>query len=67
MSTKNYPHAGITCTECKSTEVLYDSFHDITYCEKCGTVIIDNQFSSIVQYIRLEKSKESYIRSLWKK
>jgi transcription initiation factor TFIIIB Brf1 subunit/transcription initiation factor TFIIB len=67
MSIKNYPHTDIVCPECKSTEVLYDPFHNITYCEKCGTVIIDNTFSSIPDEIQVTLDKVKLIRSLWRR
>ena len=67
MKVKNYPHVDTVCPECKKDMVLHDPRHNITYCEHCGLVIIDNTFTSIITYIDKEIYKEHHIRSLWKK
>ena len=67
MSQKNYPHIRITCPECKSKEILYDNFHDETFCEKCGLIIKDNTLFSIPKAIIKSQQKEKFIRSLWYK
>ena len=65
---KNYPHTRVTCPECKTpNRVVYDSFHDETYCLDCGRVILDNTLVSIPREIQRAQREEKLIRSLWHK
>lgn len=53
-----------TCPECKSDKILYDIFHDETFCNHCGLILQDNTRYLITDAIHEEKTKEKQLRKL---
>lgn len=67
MSEYNHKHIQTTCPECKSDEILVDSFHQETYCTHCGLILKDNTIFKITLAIEKEEKKLKFIRDLWRK
>lgn len=55
------------CTECKSDKVYHDPIHNITFCNNCGLILIDNtKRTYVTEVIRETREKESRLRKcLW--
>ena len=61
----NYKHIQTVCPECKNTETIYyDSFHDETFCNKCGRILKDNSIFLITTALQEDHNKERGIRKL---
>ena len=64
----NHRHNRQYCPYCKTNKyTVEDHFHGETYCQKCGTVIIDNTLPRVTLILREERRKEMFIRNLWKR
>ena len=62
--TMTYRRIKTTCPECKSDNILYDNFHDETFCNHCGLILQDNRLSLITELMREDKERERAIRRL---
>ena len=62
--TMNYKIIRTHCPECKSNKILYDNFHDETFCNHCGLILKDNTLTLITTIIQEDKEKEKGIRRL---
>ncbi len=60
----NYKIIRTHCPECKSNKILYDNFHDETFCNTCGLILQDNQLTLISEAMAEDKAKEKAIRRL---
>ena len=62
-----FPHVQTTCPECKHTEILYDSFHQETYCTRCGLVLHDTTLFQITRAIEEDKYRNfKFMLDLWR-
>ena len=62
--TMNYIIIKTHCPECKTEQVLYDTFHNETFCNKCGLILKDNSLSLITDLMQEDRDKERAIRRL---
>ena len=59
-----FRHIQTTCKECKSEHIYYDSFHDETFCNRCGLILQDNHLTLMTEAMAEDKAKEKAIRKL---
>ena len=63
----NFKHVRTHCPICKHSEILQDSFHQETYCTRCGTVLKDTTIFQVTQAIQEDNRKVKFIRDLWRR
>lgn len=55
---KTANHIIAECCECKSTNILYDSHHDLIFCKNCGSVLKENIKITLSYSQELDRKKQ---------